>query len=79
MDKDKLLTKISIEKEILKRQVDSVKQALIDAKYLVWDHIIKEIKKLKDYLIMLQDEKTLVAICLTNVALVQEGMGDKPV
>ena len=28
---------------------------------------------------MLQDEKTLVTTCLSNVALVQEGMGDKPV
>ena len=32
---------------------------------------------MKDYLIMLQDEKTLVATCLSNVALVQEGIGDK--
>ena len=79
MDKDKLLVESSADKENLKRKVDSVKQALIDAKYLVWDHITKEIKKLKDYLIMLQDEKTLVATCSTNVALVQEGMGDKPV
>ena len=64
-------TEISIDKENLKRQVDSVKQALIDAKCLVWDHITKEIKNMKDYLIMLQDEKTLVATCFTNIALVQ--------
>ena len=34
---------------------------------------------MKDYLIILQDEKTLIATCLTNVALVQEGMGHKHV
>ena len=28
---------------------------------------------------MLQDEKTLVTTCLSNVALVLEGIGDKPV
>ena len=79
LDKDKLLTESSIDKENLKRQVDSFKQTLIDANYLICDHITKEIKMLKDYLIVLQDEKILVATCLTNVALVQEGMGDKPV
>ena len=35
MDKDKLLTESTANKENLKRQVDLVKQALIDAKYLV--------------------------------------------
>ena len=35
LDKDKLLTESTTNKENLKRQVDSVKQALIDAKYLV--------------------------------------------
>ena len=75
LDKDKLLTECSVDKENLKRQVDLVNEALIDAKYLLWDHITK-VKKLKDYL-MLQDEKNLVATCLSNVALVQEGMGDK--
>ena len=28
---------------------------------------------------MLQDEKTLVATCLSDVAVVQENMGDKPI
>jgi hypothetical protein len=41
--------------------------------------MLKEIKKLKDYLLMLQDEKALVDTFLTNVDLVQEMMGDKHV
>jgi hypothetical protein len=41
--------------------------------------MLKEVKKLKDHLIMLQDEKTLVATFLSNVAMVQENLGDKPI
>ena len=41
--------------------------------------MLKEIKKLKDYFLMLQDEKYLVDTCLTDVNLVQEMMGDKPI
>ena len=76
LDKDKLLAENSADKENLKRQVDVVRQSLIDTKCLLWDHITKEIKNLRDHLVMLQDEKALVTTCLSNVALVQEGMGD---
>ena len=62
LDKDKLLPESSADKENLKRQVDDVKQALMDAKSLLWDNITKEIKKLKDHLVMLQDEKTLILV-----------------
>ena len=41
--------------------------------------MLKEVKKLKDHLIILQDENTLVATCLSNVAMAQENMGHKPV
>ena len=47
LDKDKLLAESYADKENLKRQVEVVKQALKDAKYLLWDNIIKEVKKLK--------------------------------
>ena len=78
VDKDKLLSKSLADKENLKKQLDSVKQSLLDKNHMVWDHIVKEIKKLKDYLIMLEDERELANTCLTNVATVQEGLGDKP-
>ena len=78
-DKIKLLTETSIENENLIRQVEAGKQSLKDIKFLLWDHMLEEVKKLKDHLIMLQDEKTLVATCLSNVAVLQENMGDKPV
>ena len=70
MDKDKLLAKSSTDKENMKRQVDVVRQALKDDKSLLKDNITKEIKKLKDHLVMLQDERTLVITCLSIVALV---------
>ena len=40
---------------------------------------MKEFKKLKDHLIMVQDERYLVITCLSNVSLVHEIMGDKPI
>ena len=79
LDKDKLLAESFADKENLKRQVEVVRQSLKDAKSLLWDNITKEVKKLKDHLIMLQDERTLVITCLSNVALFQESMGDKPI
>ena len=39
------MAKSSTDKENLKRWVDEVRKALIDAKCLLWDHITKEIKK----------------------------------
>ena len=77
VDKDKLLSDSLAEKENLKKKLDSVKESLIDAKHIIWDHIVKEIKKLKDYLIMIEDERALTTSFLANVTTVQEGMGDK--
>lgn len=53
LDKDKLLVESSTDKENLKRQVDSLRQALKVAKPLLWDNITKVVKNLKDHLIML--------------------------
>lgn len=79
LEKDKLLSKSSAKKGNLETQVEVVKQALKDAKFLLWDNITKEVKKLKDHLIILHDERELVITCLSNVSLVQESMGDKPI
>ena len=64
VDKIKILTETSTKNENLMRQNEARKQALKDTKFILWDHMLKEVKKLKDHLIMLQDEKTLVATCL---------------
>ena len=41
IDKDKFLLDSLAEKETLKRQLNSVKGSLIDAKHIIWDHIVK--------------------------------------
>ena len=79
VDKMKILTKTSTKNENLRRQVEAGNQALKDTKFLFQVYMFKEIKKLKDHLLMLQDERALVATCLSNEALVQENMGDKPI
>ena len=68
-----------IENENIRRQVEASRHALKDTKFLLWDNIMKEVKKLKDHLIMLQDERSLVITCLSNIVVVQESMGDKPI
>lgn len=78
IEKDKLLSNRLAEKENMKRHLDSLKGILIDSKNIIWDHIMKEIKKLKDYLTIIKDERALAVSFFTNVATVQEGMGDKP-
>lgn len=77
LDKTKLLTKSSTENENLRRQIEARRQALEDTKFLLWDYMLKEVKKMKDHLIMLQDERSSVTTCLSNVVVVQENMGDK--
>ena len=79
LDKDKLLAESLTNTNNLQRQVKPIRHALKDTKFLLWDNIMKEVKKLKDHLIMLQDERYLLIRCSSNVALVQESMGDKPI
>ena len=78
-DTTKLLTKSSIENENLRRQVEASRQSLKGTNFLLWDYMLKEVKRFKDHLIMLQDERSLVTTCLTNVDVVQKNMGDKPI
>lgn len=70
LDKTKLLTESSTENENLQRQIEASRQTLKDTKFLLWDYMLKEVKKLKEHLIMLQDERSLVTTCLSNVDVV---------
>ena len=63
-DKFKVLKETSTENENVRMQVEAGKQALRNTKFLLWDHIFKEIKKLKHHLLMLQDERDLIGTCL---------------
>ena len=67
LEKDKLLKEILSNQELLTQQLRSTKDSLIDAKYIIWDHLSKEVKKLKDYFIQVQDERQLASSCLANI------------
>ena len=62
----------------MRRQLQDTKNSLIEAKHLIWDHLIREVKKLKDYLVELEDERELATTYLANVTTIQESLGDKP-
>ena len=51
---------------------------MIDAKHIIWDHLSIELKKFRDYLVEVEDERELATTCLANVSVIQENMGDKP-
>ena len=77
-EKDKALEQSSAENESLRRQLEATKNSLIEAKHLIWDHLIREVKKLKYYLVELEDERELATTYLANVSTNQESLGDKP-
>lgn len=76
--KDKVLEQSLAENESLRRQLEATKNNLIEAKHLIWDHLIREVKKLKDYLVELEDKRELSTTYLDNVSTIQEILGDKP-
>ena len=78
LEKDKFLKEILANKELLTQQIRSTKDSLIDVKYIIWDHLSKEVKKLKDYFIQVEDERKIASSCLANILALQENMGDKP-
>ena len=51
LGKEKLLNDTLPNQESLKRQLKSNKYSLIKAKNIILDHLAKEVKRLKDYLI----------------------------
>ena len=77
-EKDKALEQRSVENEFLRRQLETTKDSLIEEKHIIWDHLIKEIKKVRDYSAELEDERELATTYLANVSTIQESLGDKP-
>ena len=71
LEKDKLLKRIFSNQELLTQYLSSTKDSLIDAKYIIWDHLSKEVKKLKDYFIWVEDERNLAPSCLANLVTLQ--------
>lgn len=77
-EKQNLLTEALAIKDRLQEHVDSGKKDLIKAKTIIWDHIHREVKKVKDYLILLDKERELASTCMNNATLMIGNMGDKP-
>ena len=77
LDKDKLLQEILLNQESFTRQLRSTNIGLVDAKHIIWDHLLKEMERLKDYFIQVEDERQLAISCLENLQTLQENLGDK--
>ena len=68
-DKYKLLHEILANQESLTQQLRSTNTSLINAKNIVWDHLLKEVKRLNDYFVQDEDERQLETSCLDNFKL----------
>ena len=77
-DKDLLLQDATIEKTRLQNIISSFRQALIETRTSHWDNINREIKKTKEYLILLNEERKLAHLSLTNANTFLESLGGKP-
>ena len=77
-DKEALLKDDTTEKNGLQKIISSFKQALIELRTTLWDNINREIKKVKEYLILLDEEKKLANLSLTNAKIFLQSLGGKP-
>ena len=77
-DKEALLKVTTTEKARLQNNTISFRQALIELRTTLWDNINREIKKVKEYLILLDEEKKLANLSLTNAKTMLESLGGKP-
>ena len=46
-------------------------------KHIIWDHLSIALKKVRNFLVEVEDERELANTCLTNVSIIQENMGEK--
>ena len=77
-DKEALLKDATTKNTRLQNIISSFKQALIELKTTLWDNINREIKKVKEYLILLDEEKKLANLSLTNAKIMVQNLGGKP-
>ena len=76
-ENEALLKDAIVEKTRLQDIISSFRQALIKLKTTLWDNINREIKKVKEYLILLDEEKKLANLSLTNAKTMLESLGGK--
>ena len=69
-ERNKALEESLTKQESLKQQLKAVKDSLIDVKHIIWDHLEVQLKKLRDYLVEVEDERELFTNCLANVSII---------
>jgi hypothetical protein len=77
-DKEALLQDATTKKIRLQNIINSFRQALIETRTSHWDNINREIKKMKEYLILLNEERKLAHLFLTNAKTFLESLGGTP-
>ena len=74
LEKDRLLQEKFANQKSLTQQLRSTNNSLVDAKHIIWDHLLKESKMLKDYFIQVEDEKQLATSCLDNMLTLHKNL-----
>ena len=77
-EKEALLQDATAEKNKLQNIISSFRQALIELRTTHWDNINRDIKKMKEYLILLNEEKKLAHLSLTNAKTFLESLRGNP-
>ena len=64
--------------EMLTQQVILAKDVLAEEKQAIWDSLFREIIKLKEHFIQVEDERQLATSCLGNLQVFEDILGGKP-
>ena len=63
---------------MLTQQVKMAKDVLAEAKQVIWDSMFREIKKIKEHFVQVEDERQLENSYLANLEVLHDSLGDKP-
>ena len=78
VEKDNQLKESLETQEMLTQQVRLAKDVLVEAKQVIWDSMFREIKKLKEHFVQVEDERQLETSCLANLQVLHDNLGDRP-
>ena len=63
---------------MLNHQVRPAKYVLTEAKHVILDSLLGEIKKLKEHFVQVEDERQLATSCLSDLQVLYDNLVDKP-
>ena len=67
VEKDNQLKESLETQEMLTQQIKSAKDVLAEAKQVIWDSLFREVKKLKEHFVQVEDERQFPTSCLSNL------------